>query len=95
MTTRWKIIGKAERRKPKDLLGRYDVPNEAVDLAQDIARLEQAEALLRQVNHWNITGDETQEQRDFGCLMLSSQLTLIRSWIRVANRKLAQRYLAK
>lgn len=51
MGTRWKVVGKAEKRpKPKHLLGVYDVPDEALRLAEDIQTLELILILLDRLN---------------------------------------------
>ena len=46
---RWKVIGRTERKKPKHLLGVYEVPDEAVWLAQDIATLEHMQAMMERL----------------------------------------------
>jgi hypothetical protein len=73
---------------------RSDVPADAVDLSDDILRLELVVSLLRQVNPLH-TGDTlTQRQRD-GCdLRLRTTTTVIRNMHRYAKDRLAREYLA-
>jgi len=44
--TRWKLIGRVERKKPKRLLGVYEFPDDAIWLVQDICTLEHMQAML-------------------------------------------------
>ena len=74
-------------------LGKYDVPVEVVALIEDILKIETMIAFLGGIDPQNITKSDTQEQRDFGYDMITSQRTLIRSWHRYAKRRL-QTYLA-
>jgi len=90
MATKYKVVSKtaATRR-----IGKYDVPVEVVALIEDILKIETMIAFLGGIDPQNITKSDTQEQRDFGYDMITSQRTLIRSWHRYAKRRL-QTYLA-
>jgi len=92
MTTKWKVIG---HKKVKRDLGVYDVPVEAINLAEDIAHIDAIIALLRKVDSWNISESKTQEQRDWASDMLQSQIILLQTWRRYAHKKLATKFLAK
>jgi hypothetical protein len=93
MATKYKLISRARQTRKTTDLGKYDVPVEVVGLVEDMARIEHIIALLRLIDVQSITASDTQEQRDYGDLMLKSQRTLARSWQRYARRRL-QKYLA-
>lgn len=86
MATRYKVISKT---RPKHLLGHYEVPDEALNLNESILMLEQVLTLLKKIEPYHITKDS-----EFGWQMLQSQMTLVKSWLRYARRKLATEYLA-
>ena len=90
MTTKYKIIGRKDSRR-KDLLGNYNVPDAAMQLAEEIQAIRWALELLQRVDERNIThGDQ-----DFGYLLKHTTLTQIRTWERTARKKLVEGYLAQ
>ena len=73
---------------------RYRTPVAALRLAEDTSALELAIRLLGSLDTTNITASDSQLQRDFGCLMRDSTLTLLRTWLRYARTKMRKDYLA-
>ncbi len=82
MKTRYRVIGRS--------LGIYDVPNECVELVEDIHAIELAVQQVRTVNHWNITtgGDELGRQ----CKWVT--IRALELWLSVARKKLQHEFLA-
>ncbi len=100
MAARYKVVGRAAPRQRKDSrrfdnVGRKpEVPDAAIDLAENIVRLEQMIELAKRIESRYISDSETVEQRDFCYYMLMSQTTLMQTWLRCARRRLATQYLA-
>jgi len=69
-------------------VGQYDVPVEAVHLAQDIERIEIILSALQRLDTNNISHTKTDEQREFGELMKYNTIALVRTWHRYAKLKL-------
>jgi hypothetical protein len=88
--TRYKIVGKA----PPKAAVRGDVPVDALRLITDINRLEFALELLEEIDDWSIANSNTLPAREFARGMRSSQIALVRSWLRHAKRRLRTEYLA-
>lgn len=78
---------KVIKRKP-------GVPVMAIQLSEDLLRLERIHADLKLIEPWNIGEIQTQSQRDFCDDMLRSTIALVLSWQRYAKRKLQTEYLA-
>ena len=74
---------------------RKRTPVAALVLAEDMRAIEQATRLLESVDHFSISATNTQRQRDFAYDMLRSQITLLKTWQRYAQRKLRKEYLAR
>lgn len=91
MATKFKIVGQKLVRR----IGRYDVPIAAVELAEDIYRLELIHTLLKRVEPQNCGDSATAKQRDTNDLVITRTLQLVRQWQRHAKRKLATEYLAQ
>ncbi len=100
MAARYKVVGRAtpkqQRKDPRrfDHIGRKpEVPDAAIDLAENIVRLEWMIELAKKIESRYISDSDTEEQRDFCYYMLMSQTTLMQTWLRCARRRLATQYL--
>lgn len=81
-------------RASSRLLPRNDVPDRAVELAEDIVRLDMVLKLLLQINPLNIGNTFTQTQRDSNRRFVRTTTAVIRGWQRTARHTLASEYLA-
>ena len=75
-------------------LGKYYFPVAAIELAEDVIRLEMILALMEQIDVDNLTKVQTIEDRQYSRDMLRSTRALVRTWHRYAQNKMRQKYLA-
>lgn len=85
----WRLVKLPEKRL-KDLLGRYDVPMEAVELVTDIERMEQAKKLLSGVRVESMGEDF--EVTHKSVWQVHAQIDV---WLGYARATLKRRYLAR
>lgn len=90
MTTKYRVIGKTTRPKSKYLLGQYDVPVDAVELARDIAAMEWMKSLLKLVRPESLSENREAGEKEKWRLM--NQLD---QWLGYARGILKRQYLAK
>jgi hypothetical protein len=73
---------------------RSEVPADALDLSDDILRLEQITKLLWEINPLHITDNDTKAHRRSGQVQLRTTTAVIRQWQRYAKNRLAKEFLA-
>jgi hypothetical protein len=88
--TRYKVIGRTTRPKPKHLLGQYDVPVESIELASDIVLMETTKRLLQMVRSESMAEDR--EAADKNKWRMMNQID---HWLEYARGILRRQYLAK
>jgi hypothetical protein len=72
---------------------RYILPANALDLSDDILRIELILELLWKLNHLHIGNIMTKTQRDSSARVLRTTTAVIKGWHRTAKDRLAKEYL--
>lgn len=88
MVTKYKVVGRKDKKKRA--LGIYDVPDEAVELVENLCAVSDAVAKLRTVNQWNITDGGGELGRQIKWVTIRA----LEMMIKVMRRRLATHFLA-
>jgi hypothetical protein len=91
---KYRVLKHVERKKRRPVGGRPEVPICAIQLGEDVAKLERIAKDLETIDPWNIGDSRIQSQAQFCENMLRSTIVLVRTWHRYAKRKLQTEYLA-